>query len=770
MNRTFFSKTLLAVVVSAAAAPVGATQYDLGQGFKDWSGATVTDGLTLTGQRKPADSNDRTGVTLFQTAIQGGFINRGDFLFDTPEAVVTAIGMDAGFHPGFPSGGTVQGDFINEGRIVLANVRNAEGIEIGNTHITGSFINSGTVSISMAPDLEFPGSPEGIYLHRTTLDGDLVNSGVIDVQGRDTVGLILDSGQVNIGGRVLNSGTVKATGEEAQAFHVETGTSALRIENTGSIISVGKNSQAVSWLDGSIDSFLNSKLVQASGDGATAILLSGADFTHTSAAGNRDIINTGTIVSDGVAIRVGSDQVAHFEINQRSGLIRSNQGSAIDGGGLARLNWTGGSIVGDLLNMEAVDVSGPASFTGSKIGSTVSVSSGSLDLQAPGTRITGDLNVASGAGVGMALSDRVVPGTPYLTVAGNAAFASGSRVILNANPGDFASSSTGTHYTLVKAGTLQDNGLSVGSSSALLNVSSFSSDVQTVSAVVNVKSDAQVASELGNAGASRSTLAAVNQFKNGPLSRLDSNDAVYKAFAGAASQEQLARLGERLAPEVNRGAIDAASSGQAITNNVISSRVGGLRSGLSSGDTPLSTGVWIQGLTSELNQDTRDGIAGYSADSDGVAVGADTQLDSSTTLGLAYSNLNTRVASDTGNKTQVLGNTLSLYGSWGLDNWFVDGNLSYGRNDNDSKRYIADSTAKGSYHSDVWALSALGGYSFRLSEQVLLEPRVAARYSNIRIDSYDEHGSSAALHNNAQRFEVGELGAGLRLAANLPLA
>ncbi|MGB3124259.1 MAG: hypothetical protein WBB95_10650 [Pseudomonas sp.] len=34
---------------------------------------------------------------------------------------------------------------------------------------------------------------------------------------------------------------------------------------------------------------------------------------------------------------------------------------------------------------------------------------------------------------------------------------------------------------------------------------------------------------------------------------------------------------------------------------------------------------------------------------------------------------------------------------------------------------------------------------------------------------FDEKGSSAALSTQSQRYEVGELGAGLRLAGNLPL-
>ena len=43
---------------------------------------------------------------------------------------------------------------------------------------------------------------------------------------------------------------------------------------------------------------------------------------------------------------------------------------------------------------------------------------------------------------------------------------------------------------------------------------------------------------------------------------------------------------------------------------------------------------------------------------------------------MAYSYLNSNIHSDLGNKTDVEGHALSLYGNWSLQNWFVDGSLS----------------------------------------------------------------------------------------------
>ena len=51
---------------------------------------------------------------------------------------------------------------------------------------------------------------------------------------------------------------------------------------------------------------------------------------------------------------------------------------------------------------------------------------------------------------------------------------------------------------------------------------------------------------------------------------------------------------------------------------------------------------------------------------------------------------------------------------------------------------------------------------------MVIESRVGARYTNVKIESYHKHDSSAALSIGAQRFEVGEFGAGVRVAGDFP--
>jgi outer membrane autotransporter protein len=775
MKHKQFQKSLLAIVVGAISTQVLAVEVDLGAGKTQFVSETYNESLILTGQTTQVINSTNmppAGLGVAGTHIQGSLINRADITLNADGNTVRGFALDPMFWTG-PlnlSPGSVTGDVLQAGNIRMNNGGD-EGLEIGATTIGGSVINSGTISSTPpsapAPSPGFIGGGEGIYLHGTTIGGDVSNTGLIDMAGEGAIGIVLDRNNadpVTIGGKLLNSGTIRATGEGAWGIEVETPTAPLRIENSGLLSANGDGARGVLVLEGTLDYILNTGTIEGMGTNAGAFEFSGATFAQNSATGARGIVNRGIIRADGTAISVDTaDQVSTFEINQQAGEIRSNSGIAIDAGNLATLNWTGGTIIGDVLNLNAVNIDGQAAFSGSRIIAPVSVNSGSLNLSAPGTAITGNLNVASGAGIDMHLADSVVPTTPYLTVNGTANFAQASTLTVSANPGDFASTHDGTQYTLLQATSVQDNGLSVASASSLLDVLSYSSDAQTVKAVVAVKSNQQVQQDLAAVGASAASVTAVNTFKNGVLSKLSADDQVFQALANAGTAQQLAKIGDQLKPDVNRGALDVALSGQTVVNGAIFNRLTDQRESHQVG------GVWVQGLSSNMDQDGRGGDNGYSANSSGMAVGVDGRLNDTTILGVAYSYLNSNIHSDLGNKTDVEGHALSLYGNWALQNWFADGSLSYGHNENDSKRHIAGTTAKGSYDSNVLSASVIGGYSFKPSQAVVIEPRVAARYSNVRMDGYDEKGSSAALSTRSQRYEVGEVGAGVRLAGHLPM-
>jgi outer membrane autotransporter protein len=769
-------KTLLALTISACASQAFAQNYDVSLGSTSQTDQTLTGDFTLSGQASRTIAAQQTDVLFQRTVLNGSFIDNAHVTLDAGSNFITGLGIDpTPLSSQAPDvAGTITGDVRLNGSIALINTDDAEAVEIGKVTIAGSLINAGTISVTQSPTSQYGGA-EGLYLHGTQIGGDLINSGTINVQTAYGIGMIIDQPSTlpfTLGGQLINSGSIIAIGDHAWGIDIEAPTSALNIVNSGTIHATGASAQAITLEDGTYNALKNSGQIIADGDStARAIVIEGANFTSTNPTGQRGIVNTGTISATGDAIvATGSDPLNSFEINQQAGLIASQTGAAIRGGNFATLNWSGGEIDGDILDLQAVNILGQAKFQGANIGSNVVVSNGgSLNLAAAGTTISGNLDVASQSGVDMHLSNATVNTSPYLTVGGTATFASGSHITLSATPGDFTPTAAGKTYSLVSAASVQNNGLTVSSASSLLDVSSYAVTANSIAAVVTLKSDAQVGEALGSVGASQTTQGIVNRFKNDVLGNLNANDKVYQSFANAGSSQALAKLGKQLAPEVSRGSVDAAMAGAGLTSNALNTRMNGQRSGLSSGEALADSGVWVQTLDSNMDQDSRGGVAGYSANASGITLGADGKINPNTTLGLAYSYVNANVSSDTGNKTDVHGNSLALYGAWELGNWFSQGSLSYGHDSNDSKRYVADTLAKGSYDSDVLSLNALAGYSFKVNDRLLLEPRVAARYSNVQVDGYSEHNSSAALHNGDQRFETGELGAGLRVASNAAL-
>uniref|UniRef100_UPI0035617962 autotransporter family protein n=1 Tax=Pseudomonas sp. TaxID=306 RepID=UPI0035617962 len=613
--------------------------------------------------------------------------------------------------------------------------------------------------------LEFSGQSE--------IHGDLINaaSGTIIAEGENAKGILLEGGEID--GKLINHGLIQVRGADATAIDAT-------------------SNEFGEWSDrvdlGSIE---NHGRIIAQGDNAVGLMLDGVSFAGSAV----QVINTGLIEAEDAAIEIGG-----FDINgqgdrtplkiRNSGTI-SSQDEAIDASeasGPVYLTWDAGTISGNLIDLSNIEINGGVIFNGTDatadganirmkdgawidVGSTSDQIVGHLELGQAHTSIDGNLYVAGNSSLGMSLSSATDANKAILSVSGTAEFSQGAQIKLAAKGGDFTAE--GSSYQLIQAGSVEDNGLSVVSSSSLLNVDTYAVEGNQVIAKVTAKGEAEVAEVIGDTGGSSNAQAAGATFSQVVLNQLaqsNPNDPVRLAFIAASENPAaLAKLAEQLAPEVNGGATQAATSGQALISNVTGSRTSSGRQGLSSGDAFTETGVWVQALYSDANQDLRDGVAGYNAYSRGIAVGADGKLNDQLTLGLAYSYLNTDVNGETGNNTEVDGHAFTLYSGYELGNYFVDASLTYGTNDNSSKRQIASTSAKGDYDSNLLGLNLVGGYSYHLSNELLIEPRLAARYSMVDIDGFTEKGSSAALKVEDQRYEVVELGAGVRVAANYPL-
>ncbi|MCO7612686.1 autotransporter domain-containing protein [Pseudomonas chlororaphis] len=618
------------------------------------------------------------------------------------------------------------------------------GVKLTNVTLAGSLVNQGTINLTAANPSDIPSAIA--MIRSSTVAGGLVNHGDITVSGTGAMGL--DLYLANIAGEVSNNGNITVTGEDANGMMI---TSAqARINNSGTIT--------------------------ANGTDSAGIEIENARFTGQSTATptKTDVNNSGTISAEGVGIHFvsldTSGGVNLFNITQTGGLIQGGTAAILanDNASPSYFYWQGGQVKGDLLGLSGVLVQGNAMFDGSTIrASFVDIDGGRLTLLRPQTTIVGDLDMDSDtARLRLLLDNNTLPNTPILKVTGNTFFSPGSQIELQARSDDFRTSAQGTRYTLINSGTWEDpQNLSVVSSSALLEVKNFGIEGQDVKALVATRNDEVITQDLLGARGSRNAVNAIKPFKNTVMGQMDESDPIFQRFANAATREELAKLAETLIPDANRGVINAATNSQNLVTSAINRRASKARSGLSSGDVLAEKGVWIQALSSDAEQGSRHGIDGYDANTNGIAVGADGKLNADTTVGLAYSYLTSDVKSDLGNKTDVSGHALTLYGNWARDNFFVDTSLMYGWNKNESKRYIAGTRAKADYDSEIFGVNALAGYTFQLDKQWLLEPQIGARYANVSMDSYREKGSSVALNVGSQRYEIGEMGLGARLAA-----
>lgn len=621
----------------------------------------------------------------------------------------------------------------NNGNIRIDGANHGVGISLGSSgavpsKITNSLINDGSISVH---GLTGSGDSTGIGDIGSTIGGTLSNTGSIDVSGERASGVMLV--HTTLGG-FSNEGTISASGAEALGVFLDGATLKNPLNNSG--------------------------VIRASGSNAEALTLEGVKFTSSSL-----LANSGTISGESIGIHI-SDQTAGsnlFRIYQLSGLIEGGSAAIQVDDGQTYFDFFGGTVKGDLLGLAGVRVDGDATFDGSTIKSGyVTIEEGTLTLVRPHTTIIGDFDMEEANSVlELYLGNDTNPALPVLKVTGTTEIAPGGQLRLLARSSDFRVTPGGTRYTLISSGNLiGGSNLTVSSSSALLDVKSFGVEGNDITSVVTTKSDETLAANTLAAGGSRNAATAVGRLAS-VMSRIDEQDPVFQAFANASTDAELARLSEALSPDVSRGVLHATTNSQTLVSGVINDRSSRARAAAGSSE----KGVWLQALSSDANQDARRGVAGYDADSHGIAVGADGQLNADTTLGLAYSYLDSDVKSDLGSKTKVTGHALTVYSNWVHDNWFVDSSLMVGWNDNESKRYIAGTRAKGDYDSDMFGVSALAGYSLRLMPDVVLEPQVGARYANVGMDAYHEKGSSASLNVGSQRYEVGEMGVGARLAA-----
>lgn len=492
---------------------------------------------------------------------------------------------------------------------------------------------------------------------------------------------------------------------------------------TANSVTVGGFADAL-IASGAIGTFTNRGAISATQPSAHGLFI-----TDGGSIGILD--NYGTISGTAHGIVVGNTaSTSAMVINQNAGNISSIWVAPNKD---VTLNWSGGAISGQLSGLKTLNLN--------------------LDHASLGDN---NLQMVAGSTIRMRLT--ADNSTPVLNLGGGAFnLGNGSQILLRPSASNF--SVNNQSYTLIQGESGIAPGLNVLSESPYLTVQHFHVGGDNISATVSISAAPQIN---GSPNAQRAGSAITPLLSS--MAASNPNDPVLEALSGG----DALRTTEQLVPDINGGALHAANSLAGLANLNAGERTQGLR-GASAGDAFVERGLWLKALNSNATQDDRDGIAGFDADSNGIAIGADGKLTDQLTLGIAYSYLNSDIDVDNSNQIDIDGHAITLYSGYEQNAWFLDSSLTVGLDHNDSTRNIAGTRAKADYDSQLFAVNVLGGYGFQLDNGVLLEPRAAARYGRVDIDSYREKGSLAALDVGSQRYEVAELGAGLRLAGSLPL-
>jgi outer membrane autotransporter protein len=209
-------------------------------------------------------------------------------------------------------------------------------------------------------------------------------------------------------------------------------------------------------------------------------------------------------------------------------------------------------------------------------------------------------------------------------------------------------------------------------------------------------------------------------------------------------------------------------------SRIVQESAGDVRGG-SSGDSFLTDKhAWAKVFGSRADQSDVDGVSGFTANTWGMVLGADAELNSDTRLGLAFAYAKTNATGNadlfgTHQYADVDAYHLIAYGSKALGNDIeLKLQMDFGQNINHGERNIQfgglGRTANSSYRSDIAHIGGTLEKTLELSPAVTITPRLRADYVWIHDHTYSETGASALnLNVDSNTTEAFVLGGGAKL-------
>jgi outer membrane autotransporter protein len=284
-------------------------------------------------------------------------------------------------------------------------------------------------------------------------------------------------------------------------------------------------------------------------------------------------------------------------------------------------------------------------------------------------------------------------------------------------------------------------------------VSGDTNDTLVITATA--KNLAETASELGITKKEADSLVNANRaVASGDEEALDALSTALRE--GGATATKAAQTVALQADTLGAGTITAISTGGAVVG-IVSNRLAFLRPGdqyASAGQTDFSTSdagmakaVWMKPFGNWVNKDSDKGIAGFEANTYGIAGGLDSEIADGFRLGGSIAYARTEVdGKGAGNaEVDIDSYQFTAYGGYTADTYYIEGMFGYAHNNNDGQRTIVvgplTRTADADYNSNQYMFGVSGGIPIQIGGDSFFTPTAGLAYTHLSTDSYTETGA-----------------------------
>ncbi|TCJ95857.1 uncharacterized protein with beta-barrel porin domain [Volucribacter psittacicida] len=172
---------------------------------------------------------------------------------------------------------------------------------------------------------------------------------------------------------------------------------------------------------------------------------------------------------------------------------------------------------------------------------------------------------------------------------------------------------------------------------------------------------------------------------------------------------------------------------------------------------------WNFWVNSSIGRGSNNNLYGYNLSRYGVHIGADRQLNNEGLLGLSvgvnHSHIDGKFSDINKKMTQLL---FMPYFEWNGKPYFASANLLGGAYSVESKRAIADTTAKGDYTGFQFGYQLTGGINTEF-KGIHFRPFVSLKEQWLQSEAWTEENSPFALAATTQKYKARHIGTGLSI-------